>query len=247
MSGPYIFGLAYVGMLRRRRRQEPGRPRVRAPAVVPKRRSSTRWRPAPTAGRQARGDAEAGRRRATPWRPQRVRRVEPLPRVRLTPRPAALAACGAEGGAATRTSASRSAAPTISSACASPFVGDTDADTDQIADAFVAVGRGAPGRRRDVEAGRRPGRSSPRATRVPRPHPSEATLDAAVTLLVDRNDLALELLGAAAATAASLGARPTAWPPTRRWSRSSTGEVHRRPAGPVLRAWSRARCSPAVA
>ena len=123
-------------------------------------------------------------------------------------------------------------------------VGDTRADTGQLADAFsqwaAVLPAGAAtsarvGDRVDVTA------CDTGSTTAA----DEATLDAAVTLLVDRNDIALEL-ARAQAPPASRGARPTASRPTLRWSRCST----RRSSPPSRRtsspAWSPRPSPPAA-
>jgi hypothetical protein len=75
------------------------------------------------------------------------------------------------------------------------FTGDTAADTDEIADALLQWTAALPaGAASSLQTGNRVDLTA--CDTGTTPAPSEDTLDAAVTLLVDRNDLALELLHA---------------------------------------------------
>ena len=110
--------------------------------------------------------------------------LEHLPRARVAPRPEGSRCTAAEGWGGDRYVALHaSAAPTVRSACASRSRGDTAADTREIADAFDAVDRRAPDGAASLQ------RVGDRVTLTACDvggvtAPTEATLDAAVDLLV---------------------------------------------------------------
>ena len=218
----------YVGMLR----QAGGQGRVNhafANPPRPKRRSSTRWRPAPDTG-QARGDAEVGRRRARSGKPRPVRRGASTWCWRRVSTPSSRHAAEGWGGDRYVGFTNRGAGGQECLRIA--IVGDT-ADTDQLADAFSQWAACSPPvpRRRSGSATASSHRvrhrlhdRGQRAHARRRGHPARRPQR--------HRARALTRHGTSSDRSCS---RPTASRPTRVGRAARRGEVHPGPAGPVHR------------